>query len=142
MEAVARELARREAAHLSLQFDSAGTAGYHIGDPPDLRSQAAARRRGYDLSDLRARQLDIRDFDRFDLLLAMDGENLQQMQAMAPSAAQQKLALFLSFSGNDQHGNVPDPYYGGPAGFDAVLDLAENGSRALFVAVAGTRGGT
>jgi protein-tyrosine phosphatase len=140
VEAVARELAQREAAQLSLRFDSAGTAGYHTGDPPDSRSQAAARRRGYDLSDLRARQLDATDFSRFDLLLAMDEDNLQQMRAMAPVAAQSRLALFLSYAGNDRQASVPDPYYGGPADFDIVLDLAEQGSRALFVALAGRRG--
>ena len=79
-----------------LEFDSAGTAGYHIGDPPDARSVQAARRRGYDLSALRARQLQTADFKRFDLLLAMDEENLVEMQALAPQGGAGRAKLFLT----------------------------------------------
>jgi protein-tyrosine phosphatase len=140
VEAVARQLAAREASHLPLEFDSAGTAGYHIGEPPDVRSRACARRRGYDISDLLARQLETSDFNRFDLLLAMDQDNLDQMRSQAPAAAQSKLALFMSFAGLDEMPVVPDPYYGGPADFDKVVDLAELGCRALFVVIAARRG--
>ena len=141
VEGVARALAHREAAHLSLQFDSAGTADYHIGDPPDSRSLQAAAQRGYDLSALRARQLQREDFNRFDLLLAMDGENLEAMRQLAPPGASERARLFLSYLDDARRKNVPDPYYGGPEGFETVLDLAEAGSRALFVAIAGERRG-
>lgn len=135
VEAVARELAAREAAHLPLTFDSAGTAGYHIGDAPDPRSQRAAKARGYDLSALRARQVNVEDFRRFDLLLAMDEDNLRDLHAIAPRGLEQRAQLFLSYCDAAGCVAVPDPYYGGSAGFDAVLDLAEAGSRGLFRAL-------
>jgi len=135
VEGVARQLAAREAAHLKLSFDSAGTADYHIGKPPDLRSQKAAAARGYDISGLRARQLEAEDFRRFDLLLAMDEDNLREMQALAPAGFEQRAQLFLSFAPALSQPAVPDPYYGGAAGFETVLDLAEHGTRALFVAI-------
>jgi protein-tyrosine phosphatase len=138
VEGVARELAAREAPHLQLQFDSAGTAGYHAGDAPDARSQRHALARGYDISRLRARQLTADDFRRFDLLLAMDEENLAGMRALAPHGHAERARLFLSYSSGASH-SVPDPYYGGPEGFETVLDLAEHGSRALFVALAAIR---
>lgn len=140
VEAVARSLAAREAAHLGLGFDSAGTAGYHVGDPPDPRSQEAARGRGYDLSQLKARQLQREDFLRFDLLLAMDEENLSAMRLLAPAGTRDRAGLFLSYLADAPGRSVPDPYYGGPADFEQVLDLAERGARALFVALAAERG--
>ena len=132
VEAVARELARREAPALQLEFDSAGTAGYHIGDPPDARSVQAARHRGYDLSALRARQLQATDFERFELLLAMDEENLLEMQSLAPPGGAGRAKLFLSFAPGTGRLSVPDPYYGDAAGFDTVLDLAEHGVRGML----------
>jgi len=136
VEGVARQLAAREAAQWHLAFDSAGTAGYHIGDAPDPRSQRAALARGYDISGLRARQLDADDFRRFDLLLAMDGDNLAAMRALAPPGYADRARLFLSFHPGRAARAVPDPYYGGPAGFQTVLDLAEQGARELFLALA------
>jgi protein-tyrosine phosphatase len=133
---VARELAAREAAHLGLSFDSAGTADYHIGDPPDPRSRRAALTRGYDISGLRARQLLPEDFRRFDLLLAMDENNLRDMRTIAPAGLGDRAQLFLSYAPDAGTSAVPDPYYGGAEGFETVLDLAEHGSRALFVAIA------
>jgi len=132
VEAVARELARRESPALQLEFDSAGTAGYHIGDPPDARSVQAGRRRGYDLSALRARQLQPVDFERFDLLLAMDEQNLVEMQSLAPQGQAGRAKLFLSFAPGTGRLSVPDPYYGDAAGFDTVLDLAEHGVRGML----------
>ena len=129
VEGVARKLAQQEAAHLDLQFDSAGTAGYHIGAAPDPRSMRAAAARGYDISALRARQLHAQDFHRFDLLLAMDVTNLADLRALAPHGLQDRARLFVPQG-------VPDPYYGDAEGFETVLDLAEHGSRALFVAIA------
>ncbi len=136
VEGVARKLALLEAPQLGLQFDSAGTAGYHIGDAPDPRSQSAALTRGYDLSALRARQLQPADFHHFDLLLAMDEDNLRDMRALAPRGREGRARLFLSCLPEAASRSVPDPYYGGAAGFETVLDLAEHGSRALFVAIA------
>jgi protein-tyrosine phosphatase len=136
VEGVARHLAHREAPQLQLVFDSAGTADYHIDAAPDLRSQRAAAQRGYDISELRARQLQPADFQHFDLLLAMDEENLAAMRALAPPGCAERARLFLSYAPQVSQSAVPDPYYGGPEGFETVLDLAEHGSRALFVAVA------
>jgi protein-tyrosine phosphatase len=136
VEGVARHLAAREAGHLGLQFDSAGTADYHIGKPPDVRSQRAAKARGYDISGLRARQLVPEDFERFDLLLAMDEANLADMRAIAPRGREERARLFLSYCTDAGCIAVPDPYYGAAEGFDTVLDLAERGVRSLFSAVA------
>jgi len=132
VEGVARALAQREAAHLGLQFDSAGTADYHIGHPPDPRSIKAARARGYDLSGLRARQISAGDFRRFDLLLAMDEDNLAGMRRLAPRGLADRAQLFLEYASHTGYRSVPDPYYGEADGFDTVLDLAEHGVRGLF----------
>ncbi len=132
VEGVARELARREAPQLALHFDSAGTAGYHVGDPPDARSICAARARGYDISSLRARQLQRADFQQFDLLLAMDEENLSNMLRVAPASHAQRARLFLDPAGEAGITHVPDPYYGDAAGFERVIDLAEHGVRGLL----------
>jgi protein-tyrosine phosphatase len=135
VEGVARHLAAREAPELRLQFDSAGTAAYHIGHPPDPRSQRAAMARGYDITQLRARQVVVEDFRRFDLLLAMDEDNLRELRALAPAGHAQRAQLFLSYWNEAATHVVPDPYYGDQAGFDTVLDLAEQGSRGLFRAL-------
>lgn len=132
VEGVARHLARQEAPHLPLEFDSAGTADYHLGKPPDARSIAAARVRGYDISALRARQVQPADFRRFDLLLAMDEQNLRELRMLAPSAEAGRARLFLSFGNEAGGAAVPDPYYGGEDDFARVLDLAEAGVRDLF----------
>lgn len=136
VEGVARRLSQTEVPDLQLEFDSAGTADYHIGEAPDPRTQRAALRRGYDLSSLRARQLTLADFKRFDLLLAMDQENLEAIRGMAPPAARDRARLFLSYVPDAGCVAVPDPYYGGPEGFETVLDLAEHGCRSLFLAIA------
>jgi protein-tyrosine phosphatase len=131
-EAVVRALAASEARDLVIEMDSAGTAGYHIGAPPDKRSQAAARRRGYDMSALRARIVEPEDFERFDLLLAMDAENLAVLRARAPAARHERLRLFLEFAPELGTAEVPDPYYGGANGFEEVLDLVEAAARGLL----------
>jgi protein-tyrosine phosphatase len=131
-EAVFRELAAREAPELGLVVDSAGTAGYHIGDPPDLRSQEAARRRGYDMAQLRARVVEPSDFERFDLILAMDENNYSVLRHRAPAAYRERVQLFLDFAPDCGMSEVPDPYYGGPSGFEHVLDLVEEASRGLI----------
>jgi protein-tyrosine phosphatase len=131
-EAVLRAIAAREAPELHIEVDSAGTAGYHIGDPPDARSQAAALRRGYDMSPLRARIVEPSDFERFDLILAMDENNLNVLRQRAPEAHRERVRLFLDFAPESGMGEVPDPYYGGPAGFEHVLDLVEDAARGLI----------
>jgi len=135
VEAVARQLAAREAPHLDLTFDSAGTADYHIGEAPDGRSQRHARARGYEISGLRARRLTAEDFQQFDLLLAMDEGNLAAMRAVAPDSHVARARLFLSWLPDGRPRAVPDPYYGGTAEFETVLDLAEDGVRAMFRAL-------
>ena len=134
-EAVLREIAAREAPELGIEVDSAGTAGYHIGEPPDARSQEAARRRGYDMSALRARIVEPADFERFDLILAMDTSNLGVLRRRAPVTLRERVRLFLEFAPEAGMEEVPDPYYGGPAGFEHVLDLVESASRGLLVHV-------
>jgi protein-tyrosine phosphatase len=131
-EAVFRALAAGEARDLVIEADSAGTAGYHVGAPPDERSQAAARRRGYDMSRRRARIVEPQDFERFDLLLAMDRDNLAVLRSRAPAARHERLRLFLDFAPELGTLEVPDPYYGGANGFEEVLDLVEAAARGLL----------
>jgi protein-tyrosine phosphatase len=131
-EAVVRTLAARELPELGLEVDSAGTAGYHIGEPPDPRMRAAAARRGYDLTALRARIVEPRDFTRFDLILAMDRENLAVLRRRAPEETRERVRLFLEFAPQGELREVPDPYYGGPNGFEEVLDLVEAAARGLL----------
>ena len=129
---VLRTLAAREAPELSIEVDSAGTAGYHVGEPPDPRTRQAAARRGYDLSALRARIVEPGDFERFDLIVAMDRENLRVLRRRAPPAAHERLRLLLEFAPEAGPEDVPDPYYGGPNGFEEVLDLIEAAARGLL----------
>jgi protein-tyrosine phosphatase len=131
-EGVLRALAAREAPEIALEVDSAGTATYHVGQPPDPRTRAAAARRGYDLSALRARSVESADFERFDLILAMDRENLTVLRHRAPAHARERLRLFLEFAPDAAPAEVPDPYYGGPNGFEEVLDLVEAATRGLL----------
>ena len=131
-EVVFRAVAQRDAPDLVLEIDSAGTAGYHVGELPDQRTRQAAARRGYDMSALRARVVEADDFEHFDLILAMDRENLRALERRAPAQARERLRLFLEFAPEAGIGEVPDPYYGGPNGFEDVLDLIEAASRGLL----------
>jgi protein-tyrosine phosphatase len=134
-EAVVRELARRERPDLALEVDSAGTHGYHTGSPPDERSIAAARRRGYDLGSLRARVVEAGDFELFDLVVAMDEEVYGHLQSLAPRTQATRLVLFMEFAPGFDRRDVPDPYYGGATGFEEVLDLVEEGARGLLASL-------
>jgi protein-tyrosine phosphatase len=125
-------LAAQEAPNLSIEVDSAGTADYHIGAPPDSRSQRAALRRGIDLSGLRARQVNVDDFARFDLILAMDRDNLRELQAMQPRNAHAAVKLFLEYAPELNLRDVPDPYYRDANAFEEVLDLTGAASRGLL----------
>ncbi|RZL38427.1 MAG: low molecular weight phosphotyrosine protein phosphatase [Rubrivivax sp.] len=117
--------AKLAAAGLDVEVDSAGTHGYHIGAPPDERSQQHAWLRGYDLSALRARKLLAEDFERFDLVLAMDADNLAHARSLCPPGQRHRLKLLMDYAPHAGNPHVPDPYYGGAAGFDEVLDLVE-----------------
>lgn len=115
-----------------LDVDSAGTAAYHVGNPPDSRSRAIAARRGYDLSALRARAVEREDFARYRYILAMDHRNLDNLAAIKPSGFDGHLGMFLDFAGMDG-AEVPDPYYtSGDRGFEEVLDLIESASDGLI----------
>jgi len=130
-EAVFRELLKREAPQLAVELDSAGIHGLHVGEPPDRRAIAAARRRGIDMSSLRARQLQRGDFTRFDLILVMDEENHRDALTLAPTGEQRRIRRLLEFAPH-AGAEIPDPYYGGAAGFETVLDLIEAASHGLL----------
>ncbi|MGE0152676.1 MAG: low molecular weight protein-tyrosine-phosphatase [Reyranellaceae bacterium] len=131
-EGVLRHQAERAGLAERLAIDSAGTHGYHVGEPPDRRSIAAARRRGIDLSALRARQVARRDFAGFDYVLALDRGHFGLLQAACPPAHAAHLSLFLDHLGEAGLHDVPDPYYGNAQGFEEVLDLIERGCAALL----------
>jgi protein-tyrosine phosphatase len=114
-----------------IEVDSAGTGDYHLGERPDPRACWAASRRGYDLTSLRARQVTRRDFEQFDYVLAMDEQNLRALQQLAPEAHASKLKMLTDFCSNGESG-VPDPYVGGPQGFEFVLDLVEEAAQGLL----------
>ncbi len=118
--------------------DSAGTHGYHIGDRPDPRALAAAKRRSYDLSNLRARRLLPEDYARFDHLLAMDRGHLSIMLRNSPPEHRSKIRLFMDYAPDVDHREVPDPYYGDNSGFDLVLDLVEAAAYGLLQSVRST----
>jgi protein-tyrosine phosphatase len=132
-EGVFRGLLQQAGLEEQVAVESAGTAAYHIGSLPDRRSRAAARARGLDLSS-RARQFAAEDWQRFDHVLAMDQENFEALAASAPSAtARAKLRLFRALDPDaPARAEVPDPYYGGPEGFEHVLDLCEAASAGLL----------
>ena len=131
-EGVFRKLHGELAPHLDLHIDSAGTHAFHVGDPPDARSQAAARVRGVDISRHRGRQVEAEDFRRFDYVLAMDITNLKRLHALRPRDAHGELRLLLEYASDVSSKEVPDPYYGGAGGFEEVLDLVEAGGRGLL----------
>jgi protein-tyrosine phosphatase len=115
-----------------VRVDSAGTHNYHPGSPPDERSQEHAAQRGYDLSRLRARQIRSGDFERHDLILAMDWDNLALLQQQCPPQHQGKVRRFTEFCLTQTSPVVPDPYYGDAAGFEHVLDLVEDACEGLL----------
>jgi protein-tyrosine phosphatase len=131
-EGVFRRLVEERAPQLTLEIDSAGTHDYHVGEPPDERSVAAASRRGIDLSSLRARQVADEDFERFDLIVAMDRLNRETLLERSPLEYHGRIRLFMEFAGGSAMEDVPDPYYGGPLGFEQVLDLAEEAASGLL----------
>ena len=131
-EGVFRKLLAERAPHLDVLVDSAGTHEYHAGHPPDPRAVRAAERRGVDITALRARQVMVRDFERFELVLAMDQLNRQVLLEQAPPEFHSRIRLFLEFAPHLGRLDVPDPYYGGAKGFDQVLDYIEDASEGLI----------
>jgi len=131
-EAVFRHYVESAGLTENITIDSAGTHDYHIGDPPDRRTQRAARQRGYDLSKLRGRQIEAGDFHRFDYVLAMDRSNLAILQSIAPENNDTKARLFLEYARHHAEREVPDPYYGGEDGFERVLDMVEDAAQGLL----------
>lgn len=131
-EGVMRKLVNLAGLQDTIEIDSAGTHDYHVGAPPDVRSQAVAKARGYDLSLLRARQVCAGDFADFDLLLAMDHDNLGLLQRRCPKALQSKLQLIMHYADKFPVEEVPDPYHKGAYGFDVVLDYLENACSGLL----------
>lgn len=134
-EGVFRTAVEREGLAAHITADSAGIGDWHVGSPPDRRAIQAARRRGYDLTSLRGRQVEVADFARFDWILAMDEDNLRALGALKPPHFGGHLGLLLDFAPHVGLREVPDPYYGGPDGFDRVLDLIEASTAGLLARV-------
>ena len=126
------EQVRRNGLQSRIRVDSAGTGDWHIGHSPDKRSAASALRRGYDLSALRARQVVREDFAQFDYILAMDRENLRNLQRLCPANFGGELQLFMQYGDHPEYSEVPDPYYGGDDDFERVVDLVENAAEGLL----------
>lgn len=131
-EGVFRALVEGEGLSDKIEIDSAGTGSWHQGERSDPRSVEVARERGIDLSMIRARQIDQNDFSECDYILAMDGANYTSLNRSSPDGQQSKITMFLDFAPQLGEREVPDPYYGGPGGFDHVLDLIEAASTGLL----------
>jgi protein-tyrosine phosphatase len=121
----------------AVAIDSAGTHAYHVGNEPDRRAQETARRRGIDLSDLVARRVSEEDFSRFDYVVAMDQDNFLSLAEICPEEHREKLHLFMDFAPRMRTREVPDPYYGGAAGFERVFDLVEAAAQGLLDEIRG-----
>ena len=116
---------------ISVEVDSAGTIGYHAGNSPDARSMQAGKQRGYSFEGMRSRKVTVGDFDEFDMVLAADKANLADLLDICPTEHRHKVSLFLSH-GDSDYDEIPDPYYGGDAGFELVLDLIEDASEVIL----------
>ncbi|SAK77163.1 protein tyrosine phosphatase [Caballeronia hypogeia] len=134
-EAVMRDLVERAKLADRIVIDSAGTGDWHIGEPPDERAQKAAKKRGYDLSKLRGRQVAAADFARFDLFIVMDDANATALSAVCPSEHRDKIRLLMEFATRDDSRVVVDPYFGGEEGFEKVLDQCEDACEGLLKAL-------
>lgn len=135
-EGVFRIVASRAGLLGRLDIDSAGTHGYHAGEPPDRRATQAAQARGYDIARLRARQVGQADFERFGWIYAMDEANLRVLTGLRPRGYQGNLGLYLDLVPEVGAREMPDPYYGGAEGFERVVDLAEAAAEALVAKLA------
>ena len=131
-EGVFRHLVQQQNLSHLIETDSAGTHAYHVGEPPDLRAQATATNRGVDISDLRARRVDVNDYEAFDYILAMDRDNYRMMTEQSPEHLADRIRLFLDFAELHPESEVPDPYYGGVKGFERVFDMIQAASEGLL----------
>jgi protein-tyrosine phosphatase len=129
---VFRSLVEKEGLSENIQMDSAGTIGIHAGEQPDRRARSIAKQRGVDLSDLRGRQVSSSDFEKFDYVIAMDRSNYNDLTSVCPRGSEEKLHLLMDFASHVGVQEVPDPYYGGAAGFERVFDLIETASEGLL----------
>jgi len=127
-----RALVEKEGLSQAIEIDSAGTHAYHVGSAPDRRAQATAQERGIDISDLVARRVEPDDFDLFDFVVAMDQDNYMSLSEICPDQHVDKIYMFMDFADHMRTREVPDPYYGGPSGFDRVFDLVEAASEGLL----------
>jgi protein-tyrosine phosphatase len=139
-EGVFKHVLAKRAPQLQVDIDSAGTHDYHVGEAPDVRAVAAARRRGIDISSLRARRVATEDFERFDLILAMDEDNLRELQGRVQAAHRDRIRLMMEYAPAVGRRDVPDPYYGGEQGFEDVLDLLEEAADGLIDKLLDPRG--
>ncbi|MDH2917688.1 MAG: low molecular weight phosphotyrosine protein phosphatase [Sideroxydans sp.] len=139
-EAVFREYVQRAGLGEKIEIDSAGTHDYHVGEPPDLRTQRAAQQRGFSMTNLRGRQVSEADFARFDYVLAMDEANLAILNALTPANSETRAKLFLHHAHHHVEREVPDPYYGGADGFERVLDLVEDAATGLLQTIRAQHG--
>ena len=130
--AVMRTLVERHGLASQVDVDSAGFEDWHVGEPPDARSRAHARRRGYDLDGLRARQIVVADFERFDLVVALDEGQVERARALCPPELHHRIRRMAAYCGLPDGEGVPDPYDGSEADFKRVLDLVEAGCRQLI----------
>jgi len=119
----------------SLKIDSAGTVGAHAREKPDRRAQKVGIEKGYSFDGIRSRKVSVKDFENFDLIIAMDNRNVNDLKNIAPEHLQHKIILFLEFAKNHDDMEVPDPYYGGANGFRYVLDLVEDASDGLIAQI-------
>jgi protein-tyrosine phosphatase len=138
-EGVFRQLLRRRKLEDGFEVKSVGTHAYHVGEPPDSRTQRAAAARGYDLADLRARKVTPQDLAYFDLILAMDKINLDNLRRMTHPGMHHKIRLFMDFAQGYDDDEVPDPFYGLGYGFDVVIDMVEDASLGLLEALLDSR---
>ena len=136
---VFRDLVRQQGLEGNIAIDSAGTHSYHVGNPPDPRSQATARAQGVDLSDLRARRFVSGDFSEFDYVIGMDNGNIADMRAIRPDDGRAKLQLMLEYSQRYSQAEVPDPYFGDD-GFDNVYDMIADASEGLLAHIRSVHG--
>lgn len=130
--AVFRKMVDENGLASNIEIDSAGTAAYHVGKHPDMRSMETAKNRGIEMIDLRARKVDFGDFYQYDYILAMDDENYHNLKEMALPEHHQKIQMFLDYTQDFPEREVPDPYYGGAQGFEHVFDLVESASQGLL----------
>ncbi len=129
---VFRQLVQDQGLADRIEIDSAGTHAYHVGEPPDRRARQTAARRGIPLDDLRARQVVTDDIDYYDYVLAMDQDNYHGLSAICPPGMERKIGLYLDYAADLRLREVPDPYYGGPDGFEEVFDMVDAAAKGLL----------